>query len=185
VGWCVGLLEGKSVNLTIMEQEDLPLLAEWDNSLEFRGEHLPVHQSSIAEMEKSREPSPFELKTFIVEKKDGSKIGYVSHYYMLHPSARVLEIGYGLVPTERGKGYCSEAVKIMVDYLFLSKDAVRIQAHTDVRNVASQKVLEKAGFKKEGILRKTAFVRGKWEDYYVYGILREEWKEPKILTKTG
>jgi len=74
-------------------------------------------------------------------------------------------------------------VKIMVDYLFLSKDAMRIQAQTDQRNVASQKVLEKVGFKKEGTLRKNFFMRGEWTDDYIYSIIREEWKEPKILTK--
>ncbi len=51
------------------------------------------------------------------------------------------EIGYAILPSERKKGYCSEAVMIMVDYLFLSKDIVRVQAHTDVRNDGSQKVL--------------------------------------------
>ena len=94
-----------------------------------------------------------------------------------------MEIGYSLVPDERRKGYCSEAVEIMVDYLFLSKDIPRIQAHTDIENVASQKVLEKAGFKKEGILRKESFFRGEWRSSCVYSILREEWKEPKILTR--
>jgi len=61
---------------------------------------------------------------------------------------------------------------------------VRIQAVTDARNVASQKVLEKAGFQNEGRLRKEEFVRGEWRDRYLYSILREEWKEPKIVTKT-
>jgi RimJ/RimL family protein N-acetyltransferase len=45
-------------------------------------------------------------------------------------------------------------------------------------------VLEKADFKKEGVLRKSAFIRGEWRDLLLYSILREEWKEPKILTKT-
>jgi ribosomal-protein-alanine N-acetyltransferase len=89
------------------------------------------------------------------------------------------------LPNERGKGYCSEAVKIMVDYLFLSKDTGRIQAQTDPRNIASQKVLEKVGFKKEGTLRRNFFMRGEWRDAYIYSILREEWKEPKILTRTA
>ena len=71
----------------------------------------------------------------------------------------------------------------MVDYLFLSKDTMRIQATTDVRNLASQKILEKTGFKKEGRLRKTGFVRGVWADDYLWSILREEWKQPRILTR--
>jgi RimJ/RimL family protein N-acetyltransferase len=73
----------------------------------------------------------------------------------------------------------------MVDYLFLSKDAMRIQVQTDLRNVASQKVIEKVGFKKEGTLRKNFFMRGELRDCYLYSILREEWKEPKMLTKTA
>jgi RimJ/RimL family protein N-acetyltransferase len=73
----------------------------------------------------------------------------------------------------------------MVDYLFLSKNIGRIQAYTNVRNKTAQKVLEKAGFKIEGTIRKLLFVRGAWTDYYLYSILREEWKEPKILTKTA
>jgi ribosomal-protein-alanine N-acetyltransferase len=52
-----------------------------------------------------------------------------------------------------------------------------------VRNVGSQKVLEKAGFKKEGTIRKLFFLRGQLRDACLYSILREEWKEPKILTR--
>jgi aminoglycoside 6'-N-acetyltransferase len=72
----------------------------------------------------------------------------------------------------------------MVDYLFLSKDIVRIQATTHFGNVASQKVLEKGGFKREGTLRKAVQSRGEWTDLVLFSILKEEWKEPKILTKT-
>jgi RimJ/RimL family protein N-acetyltransferase len=41
-----------------------------------------------------------------------------------------------------------------------------------------------AGFKTEGTIRKLQFIRGVWTDHYLHSILREEWKEPKILTRT-
>jgi len=167
-----------------MEREDLPLFAEWFNKPEVSGEYNPLHQMSKTEAEKMLE-TPNERKPFIVEKKDGSKIGFVVHFCVLHPAGKLLEIGYSLVPNERGKGYCTEAVEIMLDYLFLSRETMRIQACTDTRNLASQKVLEKAGFKKEGTMRKYLFIRGQLRDSIVYSILREEWKEPKILTKTS
>ena len=170
------------MNLRIMEKDDLPLFVEWVNKPEVFGEYDPLHQMSKTEAEKVFE-NPHEEKSFIIEKKDGSKIGFIAHFYVLHVAGRQLEIGYSLLPNERGKGYCSEAVRIMVDYLFLSKDTGRIQAQTDPRNIGSQKVLEKAGFKKEGTLRRTFFTRGEWRDAYVYSILREEWKEPKILAR--
>jgi ribosomal-protein-alanine N-acetyltransferase len=176
------LLEGKSVNLRVMEKEDLPLWAEWVNKPDVFGEYNPLHQMSRVEAEKILE-SPLELKPYIVEKKDRSKIGFVAHFHVLHVAGKLSEIGYSLVPSERGKGYCTEAVGIMVDYLFLSRETIRIQACTDTKNLASQKVLEKAGFRKEGTMRRYFFIRGEWRDVYLYSILREEWKEPKILTK--
>jgi len=93
------------------------------------------------------------------------------------------EIGYAVIPSERGKGYATEAASILVDYIFLSKDIVRIQADTNADNVASQRVLDKVGFIREGILRKTHFVHGTWRNFIQFSILREEWKKPKILTK--
>jgi RimJ/RimL family protein N-acetyltransferase len=47
----------------------------------------------------------------------------VTHFHVLHVAGKQMEIGYSLVPIARGKGYCTEAVKIMVDYLFLSREA--------------------------------------------------------------
>ena len=178
------MLEGKLVNLRVMEKEDLPLLAEWFNNPEVVGEYQSLRQFSKSEFEKAfGAEDKHEEKIFFIEKKDATKIGMITHFYLLHPAGRLLEIGYIMLPSERGKGYCSEAVSIMLDYLFLSKDTMRVQATTDVRNLASQKVLEKTGFKKEGTLRKTGLVRGVWTDDYLYSILREEWKEPRILTK--
>jgi RimJ/RimL family protein N-acetyltransferase len=172
------VLEGKKVNLRVMEKEDLPLLKEWKNSLKFTGQYQLISQEALKDIEKQYDELVDE-KWFFIEKKDGTKIGTISHRLVF----KTQEIGTALIPSERGKGYCSEAVKIMVDYLFLSKDIPRIQAHTEARNAAAQKVLEKAGFKKEGTFRKEYFVNGEWRDSCIFAILREEWKEPKILTK--
>lgn len=173
------VLDGKTVNLRIVEKEDLPLWAEWNNNPDFFGDFIWFPQHSKTEFEKRYDNLTPDSKWFFIEKKDGTKIGGIIHFLV----GNLLEIGYILVPSERGKGYASEAVKIMVDYLFLSRDAVRIQANTDVNNLASQKVLEKAGFKKEGTIRKNAFFRGEWRDSCLFSILREEWKELKLLAR--
>jgi len=178
------LLEGKTVNLRVMEKEDLTLLLEWMNNPKFMGEFLPLTQWSRTELEKAGQVDPFEMKWFFIEKKDGSKIGYIFHFNMLHITmGKLLEIAYALLPSERGKGYCTEATQLMVDYLFLSMDVSRVQAIISIGNKASERVLEKAGFTREGTIRR--HVRGARRDAYLYSILREEWKEPKILTKTA
>jgi RimJ/RimL family protein N-acetyltransferase len=179
------LLEGKNVKLRVVEKEDLPLITEWMNNPEFWGLYFSPIQRTRTEMEKTFESNPLEYRHFIIEKKDGTKIGGIVHFNVLAPYGKTLEIGYALLPSERGKGYCTEAAKMMVDYLFLSKDVACIQATTDVGNVASQQVLEKTGFKKEGIMRKRFFSNGEWRDTVMFSILREEWKEPKILARSS
>jgi len=175
------LLEGKNVNLRIVEREDLPLATEWMNNPEFMGEFVPSIQRTREEFEKFGS-SLFAPKLFFIEKKDGSKIGLMNYFNSYLGMGELLEIGYFLSPSERGKGYCTEAVQLMVDYLFLSMDVSRVQITLSVRNKASERVAEKAGFTREGTIRKTS--RGERRDTYLYSILREEWKEPKILTRT-
>ncbi len=171
-----------------MERDDVDFLVECHNDIDFWGEYVPIgDQVSKAEWLKNYDSSSnltdlTESNTFIVQKKDGTKIGIISH--RLNLPYKWMEIGYIFVPTARGKGYGTEAAQLMVDYLFLSKELARIQAIADVRNKASQKILEKAGFKKEGTMRKAVFNRGELRDYNLYSILREEWKEQKILRST-
>jgi RimJ/RimL family protein N-acetyltransferase len=171
------LLEGKGVNLKLVEKEDLPLLVEWSNNAEYLGEFTWLPQQSRTEWEKRYDNLSPDTKWFFIERKDGTKIGTMFHWLI----GNLLEISCVLAPNERGKGYGVEATQLMVDYLFLSKDVTRIQAHTSAENMVSQEVLQKAGFKKEGIIRKSVFSRGEWRDRALYSILREEWKEPRIL----
>jgi RimJ/RimL family protein N-acetyltransferase len=182
------LLEGKNVNLKVEERDDIDFEVECCNDIDFWGEYDPiVEQKSKSErMKQFDNPSNLailaERRRFIIQKKDGTKIGIINH--RINQPYRTMEIVCFLVPSERGKGYGAEAFQLMVDYLFLSNSIVRIQAIANVRNKPAQKVLEKAGFKREGTIRKLLLVRGIWTDYYLHSILREEWKEPKILTKT-
>ena len=180
------MLEGKLVNLRVAEKGDIDFQVEFNNDIDSWGEYDSAQQMSKSEMIKLFDnllAAPIDFRVFIIQKKDGTKIGDI-HYRFVHP-CRWMEIVYALIPSERGKGYGTEAIQLVVDYLFLSKDLVRIQAITDVRNKTSQRVLEKAGFQREGTIRRCVFDRGKWRDWYLYSILREEWKEPKILTKTA
>ena len=173
------MLEGKLVNLKVLEKEDLPLLADWSNNPEFFSDFW-FPQMSKTKWEKRYDSFTPDTKWFFIEKKDGTKVGTVFHFL----NGNYMEIGYLLAPNQRKKGYGSEAIKIIVDYLFLSKELVRVQAITGVDNLASCNALENAGFTKEGTMRNSGFIRGEWKDGCLYSITREDWKEPKILTRT-
>jgi RimJ/RimL family protein N-acetyltransferase len=67
------MLEGKSVNLRILEKEDLPLLVEWLSNPEVLGEHNFLRQRSRTKMEKAFESENYsEFYVFMIEKKNGS-----------------------------------------------------------------------------------------------------------------
>lgn len=61
-----------------------------------------------------------------------------------------------------------------MEYLFATAPTNRLQALTEVENVAEQKALERAGFKREGVLRGLVFRAGAWRDSVIYGLLRSE-----------
>jgi RimJ/RimL family protein N-acetyltransferase len=180
------MLEGKRINLRLMEKDDTSLLFEIFNKPEILGEYNPIKQISRTDIENASENTDIcETQIFIIEKKDGSKIGFINHFNVIwNGIGKLLTIAYCLLPTQRGNGYCTEAAQILVDYLFLCKEIECIQATTHIKNIASQKVLEKIGFKKEGILRKRFYIRGDWQDQFLFSIIKNEWKEPKIPKKT-
>jgi RimJ/RimL family protein N-acetyltransferase len=172
------MLKGKIVDLELVEKGDLQVLRDWDNDVDFVGEFEPFSQSSLSDLQKQFDEKG-ESAWWFMRRKDGMPVGYAANW----KAGGGIGIGYMLVPEERSKGLGSEAVQILVDYVFLHKDVVRIQAETHPDNFASQRVLEKAGFQKEGIRRKAFFSRGVHRDTAMWSLLREEWKGPRVLPK--
>jgi RimJ/RimL family protein N-acetyltransferase len=175
------LLEGKNIRLKLCDKEDLDFFVDFWNNLDYYGDYEPIMEQMTKTEAEKRFADASEKATFIVQKKDGTNIGLIVYFGQ---SSGAKTVGYAIEPSEQGKGYGTEALQLMVDFLFLAKEIHRVQANTDPENKASQHILEKVGFKKEGVSRKSSFVRGQWRDECLYSILREEWKEPRILTRT-
>lgn len=86
------------------------------------------------------------------------------------------ELGYSIARTHWNNGLCSEAARAVIHSAFSSLDDLnRIQARADVRNGASQRVMEKVGMVKEGVLRQSRIERGEALDEAWYSILRSQW----------
>lgn len=82
------------------------------------------------------------------------------------------EIGYVLAPEYWGNGLVTEAAKKIIEFGFDNMNLVRIQARCFVGNLASERVMQKAGMSFEGIIRKGMFVKGKHEDLKLYSIIK-------------
>ena len=90
---------------------------------------------------------------------------------------RKLEIGYWLRPSATGRGYMTEAVKVITRAAFEVFLANRVEIHCDTRNERSRLVAERCGYVLEGTLRREALTTdGRLRDTHVYGMLREEYE---------
>jgi len=88
------------------------------------------------------------------------------------PEGGCLEIGALLFPEHRGRGVGTAAQRLLVEYLFATTLVNRLQAVTDLENLAEQRVLERIGFRREGVLRGLALIGGRWRDGVLYAQLR-------------
>ena len=108
---------------------------------------------------------------------DGRPIGTVSWHrvgYGPAGASDAFNIGVELVPDERGHGFGVEAQAMVARYLFENTAVNRVEAQTDIDNIAEQRALEKAGFVREGVLRGTQFRAGAYHDLVSYSVLRAE-----------
>ena len=93
----------------------------------------------------------------------------------LAENRRLAEIGFTLAAEQQGRGYGLEAVRRMLDHLFTDRGLHRVVAECDARNLASARLLERAGFQLEGHLREHTYMKGEWTDDLLFGLLAREW----------
>lgn len=114
----------------------------------------------------------------------GEYVGDVS-WHQVHYGpipAPAINFGISVIPSARGKGHGSEAQRLLVAYLFQNTTVNRVEASTDVENLAEQRALEKAGLQREGITRGCHFRNGEYRDMVVYALLRKEHEEATAKT---
>lgn len=105
---------------------------------------------------------------------DGRAAGSIGVFRQEDIYCRQAEIGYWLARPYWGKGIMSAAVRRMCEEAFVHWNIMRISAEVFASNTGSQRVLEKNGFQREGILRQSVYKNGKLMDSYLYALLRED-----------
>ncbi len=121
------------------------------------------------------------LRTCIFEKPDdGAEIGGMLSLTHVQARAPVFSarVGYSLDREKEGRGLMSEALGLMVRYAFDVLRLKRLLAGYVPRNARSAKVLERAGFVREGYYREFLYLSGKWEDHVDTSLINPSWVEP-------
>ena len=109
----------------------------------------------------------------VVHRGTGRVIGTIGFVWYSHENHSA-EIGYSLSREYWNRGYATQAVRAVISRAFSDLPLNRIEAQHDLRNPASGKVLEKSGFRKEGILRSRIVNKGEYIDVALYAILKED-----------
>jgi RimJ/RimL family protein N-acetyltransferase len=111
----------------------------------------------------------------IVDLRSQAPVGSIGVHW-LDWEQRVAEVGYWVAREARGRGLASRAVRLVARWVLQDCGIERLQLRADVLNAASQKVAEKAGFRREGVLRSTRFSarQGRRVDFAMYSLLPGE-----------
>jgi ribosomal-protein-alanine N-acetyltransferase len=113
--------------------------------------------------------------------RGGQLIGTVNLHHFFNQNKRC-ELGYAIASAHWGQGYASEALEAALEHGFREVGLNRIEADIDPRNEASGRVLEKLGFRKEGVMPQRWLVHGVYADTVNYGLLRSYWDERKAAS---
>jgi ribosomal-protein-alanine N-acetyltransferase len=92
---------------------------------------------------------------------------------------RSAEVWFKILPANWGDGFATESLNRMLTFAFGELNLHRVEAGCATENIASARVLEKAGMEREGKKRKILPIRGEWADAYSYAILEEDFKKFK------
>ena len=132
----------------------------------------------LEQMKQSMPGTPGKWLQLAIEPRTGSKeiSGDVAfHITRSHP--RLAYLGYSLAQPAWGQGYATEAVSKLLDYLFRVLDLHRVVADCDEKNVASYRLLERLGFRREAHYIESYWQAqgGIWSNEYFYALLQREW----------
>ena len=165
------------VALRLVAEADLPLVERLTQDPESAGEFAWLGWYKLTRFRQwwvENRLISDDLGVLMVD-RDGDRVGFVTWYKVSStPGYYYWNIGIALLPEARGKGYGTQAQRKLAQYLFAHTTVQRIEASTEVGNVAEQRSLEKAGFTREGVHRSAGWRDGAYRDGVWYSMVRTD-----------
>lgn len=111
-----------------------------------------------------------------IERRDDGELLGTCTLFNFHRANLRAEVGYCLRSAHWGKGYMNEALTSLIDYAFGVLGLRRLEADVDPNNAASLRILDRMGFRREGLLRERWNVGGEIQDSVFLGLLARDWR---------
>jgi [ribosomal protein S5]-alanine N-acetyltransferase len=171
------MLKGKSITLRPVLDTDLDQLYAFHIDIDNRGEFYPRGLLPQPAFQKKFQETGFWSKdegTLVIVSPDGALLGHIEFFKTVNYLDEY-ELSYQVYDSEqRRKGIATQAVQLLVRYLFESRriNRIRLVIHPD--NLASRRLAEKCGFRHEGTARGAWYHNGKHQDVEIYALLQAE-----------
>ncbi len=175
------MIKGKSICLTEVRREDSETMHRWINDAEtvrFNAPYTPVPWESHARWFEGIGTTPSKIVLAIRTANDLPAIGVVQ-LIDIHPIHRSAELTVRIGSRDdRGKGYGTEALTLALDFAWRDLNLQRVWLRVFTSNGRAIRAYEKAGFEREGVMRRAAWIDGAWRDAVVMAALRSPDGEP-------
>ena len=171
-------IRGPRIRLRPLRVEEQRQLWEWRILAGFSGPDSPGERERFQQrIESSGEFRDGRL--WLGVELDGELIGDVeARQPFAALPAGVFEVGIAIAPERHGEGFGTETVETFTGYLFESMAAERVQGGTATWNAPMQRVFEKLGFQREGVMRAFMPTPNGRDDYLLYAVTRADWDAP-------
>jgi RimJ/RimL family protein N-acetyltransferase len=171
------MLRSDLIQLRPVQKRDLDVLYSNLNDLEYRGAYFPLTLQSEAKFYRQFEEHGFwekEEGMLLIVTPDDEIVGEIE-YFPITSYLVGYELSYLIFGRENaGKGYASDAVRLLTEYLFGRLRTNRLQLNIHPDNEASRRVATKAGYTLEGLMRGCWFHQGRYHDLEIWSMLRDE-----------
>ena len=171
------VLKGRLIELRPVRETDLDAMHAAHVNIAERGEYFPLGVQSEPAFRREFAENGFwerEAGTMLIISPEGETAGHIEFFKPVS-YWDAFELSYQLYGDRfAGRGYTTEAVQLLVDYLFATKKQHRIHLVIVPENAASCRVAEKCGFVLEGTVRGAFFNHGRNHDVLLYSLLRTD-----------
>jgi ribosomal-protein-alanine N-acetyltransferase len=114
------------------------------------------------------------LALFLLRREDARLMGAITLDNIRRGPAQTAQVGYWIGPAYARSGYMTEALTAVVHHAFASLDLGRVEAACLPENVASRALLDRTGFRHEGVAEAYLQIEGRWRDHVLYANLRSD-----------
>jgi RimJ/RimL family protein N-acetyltransferase len=171
------MLKGNNVVLRPIRESDIDAMYTAHTDIASRGRFFPLGVMSESAFRREFGETGFwqrEEGTLVIVSRDGQICGHIEFFKPVN-YWDAFELSYQLYGDEfAGRGYVTEAVQLMVDFLFATKKQNRIQLVIVPDNAASRRIADKCGFTLEGTARGAFWNDGRSQDVVIYSLLRDD-----------